>query len=171
MYWWPTKDANTLLTTDQKQRVAAALDFDPDEGDVVTLVERLETAAEFHQFVLHYNPNDGLLPLLTIVGSPACDQGTALYVYWLLADFVMDREAHRHKSDPKWDGVGLIEEIEHRYLSGFYTQQKIRFVPLGFLGWSLTKLKLVRQRCGGTLPFPATMAEPSPGNIVRQEDF
>ena len=158
-----------MLSIDEKQRVINALHFDPDAGNAVSLVERLQTSAEVHQFVLNYNSNDGLLPLLAVAKNTACDLGTALCIYWLLGDFVMGREAYNDKTDPDWDGVGLIEEIENRVGNGFYTNQNFRFVPLDFLDWSPTKLKRIKLQCGGTLPFPETMLEPSPGEDVPQE--
>ncbi|MEM7317019.1 MAG: DUF4274 domain-containing protein, partial [Planctomycetota bacterium] len=103
-----------LLSADERKRVIDALHFDPDAGNVVSLVESLQTSAEIHQFVLSYNCNDGLLPLRAIAKTTVCDLGTALCIYWLLGDFVMDRESYRDDTDPDWDGVGLIEEIENR---------------------------------------------------------
>ncbi|PHR97441.1 MAG: hypothetical protein COA78_27620 [Blastopirellula sp.] len=158
-----------MLSTEEKQRVIAALEFDPNKGDIISLVERLETSAELHQFVLNYNSNDGLLPLWTIAKNPVCDQGTALCIYWLLGDFAMNREAYHEKIDPNWNGVGLIEEIEQRYTDGFYTEQKVCFVPTDYLDWSPTKVKLVKHQSGGILPFPEIMLERSPGEDIPQE--
>lgn len=158
-----------MLTPEEKRRVTAALESDPNSDEIVSLIERLETSAELHQFVLNYNLNDGLLPLWKIVRNAECDQGTALCVYWLLDNFALDRETHRGKTDPNRDGVGLIEEIEQRYGSGFYSRQDIRFAPLDTLDWSLTKIKLLKHQCGGKLPFPEIMLEPSPGTDVIKE--
>ncbi len=163
------KASITLLTTAEKQRVLAALEFDPDAGDVVSLVECLQTPMELHQFVLNYNPNDGLLPLWSIIKNPKCDQGTALNIYWLLADFAMNREAYTDRTESDWDGVSLINEIETRFTKRFYTIHDILFVPLNFLGWSTTKVKLIKHQCGGTLPFPEIMLEPCLGESVPQE--
>lgn len=158
-----------MLSIEQKRRVAAALNFDPEVGDIVRLVECLETPEEFHQFVLNYNPNDGLLPLWTITKSSNCDQGTALCIYWLLADYVLEREKYRNESNPKWDGVGLIEEIESRMANDFYTRKDIRYVPMDFLGWSHGQVKIIQHKNGGTLPFPEGMLDPSLGEVVPLE--
>ncbi len=162
-------ERRTLLSAEERQRVITALEFDPDAGDIVTFVERLETSSELHQFVLNYNSNDGLLPLWAIVKNAECDQGTALCIYWLLGDFAMDRETYRNKPNANRNGVGLIEEIEKRYENRFYTRQNIRFAPMDYLDWSPTKVKLVKHQHGGTLPFPEIMLEPSPGEDVLQE--
>ena len=160
-----------MLSTDERQRVIDALDFDPDAGNVVSLVARFRTSAEIHQFVLNYNSNDGLLPLRAIVEMPACDLGTALCIYWFLGDFVMDRESYSDETDPDWDGVGLIEEVETRVKNGFYKNQGIRFVPLDYLDWSPTKLKRMKLQYRGELPFPEMMLQASPGEDVPQESL
>ncbi len=158
-----------MLSLEEKRRVIAALDYDPDEGNVVKLVQRLKTSSELHQFVLNYNPNDGLLPLWSIIENPLCDQGTALCIYWLFADVILDRDNYQEKADRDWNVKGLVSEIEHHYMSGFYTHHAIGFAPMEYLDWSPTKLKLVRHQRGGDLPFPEILLEPSPGEIVPKE--
>jgi hypothetical protein len=158
-----------LLNEVQKQRVREALQFDPDKGDVVTLVEKLQGSEELLQFVLNYDPNDGLAPLWTIIRSEHCDAGTALLVYWLNDEFALNRHGLGRKPDMNWDGVGLIEEIEQRYLTGFYRARNIRFDPLEFMGWSYVKVRLLIHINGGKLPFPEQMLPASLGQPLLAE--
>jgi hypothetical protein len=160
-----------VLSQEQRERVVRALEFDPDADDLVDLVGKLESAEELHQFVLNYNPNDGLLPLEAVVRHPNCDRGTSLLVYWNLADLVLDREPHRHKIRPGWNGVALVELIEDRTSRKLYSTANIAFDPLEFMQWSQSRVSRLRLQQGGRLPFPEEMLHASPGASVPPEDF
>ena len=108
-----------MLTPESQRRVLNAIQFDPDAGDIVSLVELLESGEELHQFVLHYNCNDGLLPYHSIIQRPKCDLGTGLYIYWQLEDFVFGSDDFDADDDPNWNGSGLVGEIENRWQTNF----------------------------------------------------
>ena len=86
-----------------------------------------------------------------------------------MADVAMDRETYRRKTDPKWNAVGLIEEIEERVDRGFYSFQSIAISPLEYLDWTTTKIELVKHQHGGILPFPEHMLETTTGVPVPME--
>lgn len=83
------------------------------------------SSAEWHQFVLHYNFDDGMEPFFWLARQKVCDKGTALLLYWMLhPDFYHTNEDSRDSED-----YALIKEIEERFCSGFYESEIFFFDP------------------------------------------
>jgi hypothetical protein len=134
-----------FLTKVQKQRVQQALEDDD-------AIQKLKSAKELHQFILHYNWDDGLEPMLWTIQQPYCDKGTALLIYWL---------ANPENQDE------IIQEIEDRYTSNYYSQQNFYFNPKDDEGEDHT------QRLSEEIRklVPPMMFELTPGIVVEIEDL
>lgn len=79
--------------------------------------------SEWHQFVQHYNYDDGNEPFLWLIKRPDLDKGTALCLYWHLSpDFFCGKEGDD-------EDYLLIKEIEKRFLEGFYCNEQFAFDP------------------------------------------
>ncbi|WP_409417277.1 DUF4274 domain-containing protein [Flavobacterium sp. PS2] len=121
------------------------------------------TAAELHQFVQHWNYDDGIEPFDWIIKQKHCDKGTALCLYWFLqpdyfCKFANEDEA---KEDINYESYKLIKEIEQRYCAGFYEDENFSFNPKDeFLDeYSNTKC------------IPAEMLEKSNGAFFERQDI
>ena len=104
-----------------RQRVANALNAR--DTSQVQAVRELLTAEQLHQFVLNYNVNDGFLPILAVVEHPACDRGTALYVFWLFDGFYEAGAAAERK--PEFDTVTLQSVLLNRLRVGTFSSAEI----------------------------------------------
>jgi len=124
-------------------------------------VRLMNSPSAFHQFILNYNSNDGLLPLAHIAAHENCDLGTALLIYWLLEEDVLDRDSH--SDDDNWNGLKIVEAIEARVQAGNYAERTIGFDPKVYLNWTPLRVKRLKAQWGDAPPFPAIMLEPSPG--------
>lgn len=89
------------------------------------------TAAELHQFVQHWNYDDGIEPFKWIVKQVYLDKGTALCLYWMLQPdyFCKFKNEDEIKEDLNYEHYKLIQEIEERYCSGFYEDKNYSFDP------------------------------------------
>ena len=159
------------LTAEQRQRVMAALEAHPRSEEVLRRLEDLQTPEELHQYLLNYNCNDGLGPVRHVIRSALCDKGTALYAYWLFADWLMSPpERRRVNPDEHWDVGGLVGEIEARLLAGSYREGRIAFDPREYLGWNrIDEYRYRKLREAGRPPFPPEMLEPTRGERVEPE--
>lgn len=82
--------------------------------------------AERHQFVHHYNYDDGIMPLREVAESTDTDRGTALLLYWMLQPgFFVDHDPQEHEQEQ----FDLIRMVEGKLLNGFYTDSEIGFEP------------------------------------------
>lgn len=89
------------------------------------------TAAELHQFVQHWNYDDGIEPFNWIIKQNFLDKGTVLCLYWMLQPdyFCKFKNEDEIKEDLYYDNYILIKEIEERYSSGFYKEENFSFDP------------------------------------------
>lgn len=89
------------------------------------------TALELHQFVQHWNYDDGIEPFEWIIKQKYLDKGTALCLYWMLQPdyFCRFKNEDEIKGDGNYEHYKLIKEIEERYCSGFYEDANFSFDP------------------------------------------
>lgn len=89
------------------------------------------TAAELHQFVQHWNYDDGIEPFKWIIKQKYLDKGTALCLYWMLQPdyFCKFKNEDEIKEAFNYETYLLIKEIEERYVSGFYKEENFSFDP------------------------------------------
>lgn len=166
---WQDGMGEHILTDDQRKRVEHALNW-TERDNKMDCVKQMQSAEEFHQYVLNYNCNDGALPLFYIIKSPECDLGTALLIYWLHEDFLhdFDDDTIPDESEHDWNQMRLIKLIEARVLSEAYTNKNIRFSPMAFLGWTDLAFKRKKIQWGEKWPFPKIMLETSPGEEMTK---
>ena len=94
-------------------------------------LQQLESSTELHEFMLHYNWDDGVEVPRVVINNKNCDSGTALMVYWFAGpgnfyQYETPNEASRNYEIALYD---LIQEIEQKYLGGFYQSNRILFNP------------------------------------------
>ncbi len=94
-------------------------------------IGKIGSPQELHELILHYNWDDGLDIPRVIINNENCDKGTVLMIYWLtgpgyLYQYVNRNEIERDYEVSQFD---LLEEIERKYLAGFYTNSTILFNP------------------------------------------
>ncbi|KRD59628.1 hypothetical protein ASE40_10985 [Flavobacterium sp. Root935] len=112
-----------LFTKNNKNRVLKALGGE--------LSYQKLTAPELHQFVQHWNYDDGIEPFKWIIKQKYLDKGTALCLYWMLQPdyFCNFKNEDEIKEDLNYHNYQLIKEIEEKYVSGFYTAANFSFDP------------------------------------------
>ncbi len=170
---WPGGMANEILNLDERQRVKRALDWS-EFGSKMDCVMQMQSANEFHQYVLNYNCNDGALPLFYVVKHSECDLGTALLIYWLHEDILYpegDEEPIVDAEEHDWNQLKLMKLIEERVASKAFKNKNIRFSPREFL--NLTELSFKRKKIqwGDEWPFPKHMIEDSLGENMPRIQF
>jgi hypothetical protein len=91
------------------------------------------TASELHQFVQHWNYDDGIEPFEWVIKQKYLDKGTALCLYWMLQPdyFCRFKNEDEIKGGGNYGHYKLIKEIEERYCSGFYEDANFSFDPKG----------------------------------------
>lgn len=121
------------------------------------------TTAELHQFVQHWNYDDGLEPFNWIIKQKHLDKGTALCLYWILQPdyFCKFKNKEAIKQDINYQAYLVIKEIEEKYTSGFYKEEHFSFDP---------KQEFLDEN-SNTKCIPAQMLEKSPGIIFEREDI
>jgi hypothetical protein len=121
------------------------------------------TAAELHQFVQHWNYDDGIEPSNWIIKQKHCDKGTALCLYWFLQPdyFCKFKNEDEIKGDISYDSYKLIKEIEERYCTGFYEDENFSFNP---------KDEFIDDN-SDTKCIPAEMLEKSGGSVFERQDI
>ncbi|MFH6994740.1 DUF4274 domain-containing protein [Flavobacterium sp. FlaQc-48] len=121
------------------------------------------TAAELHQFVQHWNYDDGLEPFKWIIKQKYLDKGTALCLYWMLQPdyFCKFKNEEEIKEDINYETYEIIKEIEERYVSGFYVDKNYSFDPKEeFLGQN-----------SNTKCISEEMLTPSEGSLFERLDI
>jgi hypothetical protein len=109
--------------------------------------------AEWHQYVQHYNFDDGVEPFAWLVDQPTLDQGTALLLYWLLQpDYWhgLTAQAAAGQDEP---AASLVTQLEQHFTGGFYTSARFAFDPAAEFVTADTK----------TEGIPPVMLQPTPG--------
>lgn len=121
------------------------------------------TAAELHQFVQHWNYDDGLEPFEWIIKQKHLDKGTALCLYWMLQPdyFCKFKNEDEVKEDINYETYQLIKEIEDKYTSGFYGDENFSFDPNEEF---LDENSIIN--C-----IPSVMLVKSPGTVFERQDI
>jgi hypothetical protein len=85
----------------------------------------------WHQVAMGWNWDGGVAPLEWMIRQPKCDRGTALLIYWRGGPGFFKQYARREDVPPELSSelFNLLEEVEGRFMSGFYTRQEIAFNP------------------------------------------
>jgi|SRR5688572_2248208 hypothetical protein len=129
------------------------------------LQQTLDTSDKLHEFSAHYNWDDGFEIPTWIINNPLCDRGTALMMYWLAEPHYFCQYTTRDEVKREWEleNYGFIQEVEEKYINGFYKIRKILFNPRhdmsnGMLGhdWTQVNSKRPQRR-----EIPPEMFEPS----------
>ncbi|OJW00816.1 MAG: hypothetical protein BGO39_20485 [Chloroflexi bacterium 54-19] len=151
----------------------------PDEEDEEIeeddFLAQLTTPEELHQLAWKYNWDDGAGIPDWIIKQPFCDRGTALLLFWRAAPgpcyyaYANREELSQTKTLLfDLDFYDLVQEIEEKYLSGFFSQQNIAFNPANDQGtdWIKENLDVKVKR-----EIPAIMLEPTPGRVLERASF
>jgi hypothetical protein len=127
------------VTSDEREQVRLALAKRGCQQGAA--VRSLGSAIQLHQFVLNYNVNDGVLPVLAVAEHPACDAGTALFLFWQFEDLVFQAEARERSRarPPEWNAAAVLDELERRFNACDFRTAELRFDPLVELGLSRTQ--------------------------------
>jgi len=120
----------------------------------------------WHQVAMGWNWDGGVAPLAWIIRQPQCDIGTALLVYWRGGpgwdkQFLSRDEVPAHRLEV----FDLLEEVEGRLVSGFYSRQKISFNPHNDDGydWTTSYVHIPAKR-----KIPSELYESTPGHSLSQ---
>ncbi|WP_316634423.1 DUF4274 domain-containing protein [uncultured Flavobacterium sp.] len=121
------------------------------------------TAAELHQFVQHWNYDDGIEPFKWIIKQKYLDKGTALCLYWMLQPdyFCKFKNEDEIKEDINYETYLLVKEIEKKYVSGFYGDENFSFDPK----------EEFPDEYSNTNCVPAEMLVKSPGDVFERQDI
>lgn len=121
------------------------------------------TAPELHQFVQHWNYDDGIEPFDWIIKQKNCDKGTALCLYWSLQPdyFCKFKNEDEIEAGINYKTYLLIKEIEERYCAGFYVDEIFSFNP---------KDEFLDEH-SNTMCIPKEMLEQSAGNVFERQDI
>jgi hypothetical protein len=93
------------------------------------------TPEQQYQFVVDFNWDDSLDPILQILDSRECVFETALLVFWRLeGPWVITGQLPNHPHS------NLIDVLKHDLLSGRYPRGLIRFNPIETEGLSRTQV-------------------------------
>lgn len=121
------------------------------------------TAPELHQFVQHWNYDDGIEPFDWIIKQENCDKGTILCLYWSLQPdyFCKFKNEDEIEAGINYETYLLIKEIEERYCAGFYVDEIFSFNP---------KDEFLDEH-SNTMCIPKEMLEQSAGNVFERQDI
>jgi hypothetical protein len=84
-----------------------------------------------HEFVLHYNWDDGVAPLREIAADEQCSEATALMIFWRAQPEDYRRYVYHAKkiTDGEIEVFDLIRFVLGNYLRGFYRKTEIAYDP------------------------------------------
>jgi hypothetical protein len=121
------------------------------------------TAPELHQFVQHWNYDDGIEPFKWIIKQKYLDKGTALCLYWMLQPdyFCQFKTEDEIKENLNHESYKLVKEIEKKYCSGYYQDENFSFDP---------KNEFLDEN-SNTKCIPQEMLVKSVGNIFERIDI
>ncbi|HEY2586415.1 MAG TPA: DUF4274 domain-containing protein [Tepidisphaeraceae bacterium] len=131
----------------------------PEAGRVSGLVREMQSAVELQAFAELFNWEGGLAPRYEVLRHPACDDGTALMIYWDTR--VFDRAADEV---PEWERAAyeLAIAIEERLCAGGFPGKSIRFDPKADRHWEWDHFFANARRELPSAVFEATAGEPVP---------
>lgn len=147
-------------------------DEEIEEGDFLA---QLTSPEELHQLALNYNWDDGVETPAWIIKQPFCDRGTALLLFWRAAPrpyyyAYANRDDVPHSMIYEYDLslYDLVQELEEKYLSDFFTHQNIAFNPANDYGtnWINEYLDVERKK-----EIPSIMFESTPGKVLEWATF
>ncbi|MDQ3005640.1 MAG: DUF4274 domain-containing protein [Chloroflexota bacterium] len=94
-------------------------------------IEKIASPQELHELILHYNWDDGVEIPCVVSNNENCDRETVLMIYWLAGPGYLYQYENWNEIERNYEGVqfDLIEEIERKYLAGFYQNNTILFNP------------------------------------------
>ncbi|MEO8253972.1 MAG: DUF4274 domain-containing protein [Flavobacterium sp.] len=120
-------------------------------------------APELHQFVQHWNYDDGIEPFKWIIQQKYLDKGTALCLYWMLQPdyFCQFKTEDEIKENLNHESYKLVKEIEEKYCSGYYQDENFSFNP---------KNEFLDEN-SNTKCIPQEMLVKSGGNIFERLDI
>lgn len=116
-----------------------------------------------HQFLLHWNFDDGITPLVWLADQPDTDLGTIVLLYWLMGPGYM-----RQHPDQDPEAFVLVKKIETNVATDFYTNQNIAVNPSNASGTNFLK---ETHNAGLTAEIPPALAKTTPGEPVPMESL
>ena len=121
------------MTPDERARVRETLEMSG--GDAAASLARFTSAEQLHQWLLHYNVNDGLLPCRALAEHPLCDRGTAHFLYWQFHELVLDPRERRRttRKRPEWNVDALLTILEDRFSRNDVRSAELHFDPIAWL--------------------------------------
>lgn len=129
-----TLDHDAMLTPDQLdalRRFENGGEFDSD-AEFDEALKRLTSSEELHYLVQALNWDDEKTSdaIRWVIDHPACDLGTALYIYWLNEPSVW-KKAEAANDIPAWGrrDYELHKDLEARLLAGRFNNRTIAFDP------------------------------------------
>lgn len=129
--------------------VTKALYSDVTEQELLDLIKQM-SPDEMHEFVIHYNWDDGPEPMRSVAARNDCDLGTALSIYWLAGPIEPAASSHI---------ASLIQFVRQRIIVGAYTRQQISVNPL--YTFIPNKLQFTKYQRSG---IPERLLRATPGN-------
>ena len=158
------------ISDNQRRRIVHALERD-DVSDL-SPIEQLSSPQELHQFMMHYNWDDGDDAVIAVLDHPQCDFGTALLIYWLSGPIVCEATRDHVIEKRPWSSqlYGRIETLERELIESDYSATEFSVDPHNLMndGFDWT------QRSGENAfkrDPPAELCVPSPGRPMRQDDL
>jgi hypothetical protein len=140
-----------MLTPAQTKQIQYALS--------IRNAKRLKDPLLRHQFLLHWNFDDGLKPLRWLIDQPDTDLGTVVLLYWLLGP----GHLHAHPDDPAHD---LIRAIEANVTAGYYINRQIAVDPAADMGSNFLAEPANRDNLAS---IPPALQARTPGEPVVME--
>ena len=128
------------LTDEQVERVRRLLNDEWEtDDDFRALLDAISQPEELHQVAAQFNWDGGCAELRAFIEHPACDQGTALLVFWHGAPGYHYRYEARSVVPPgERETYDLLKRIEEKYLTGGFRYQRIRVDPRALNGQDMT---------------------------------
>jgi hypothetical protein len=177
-----------ILTRQQIQRIILLLhayrenDDDPESYEEIELehfmmlypriLAEVESPEELHYYAINYNWDDGLDLLRPVIDHPLCDQGTALFLFWLgQPDWFYDREADGRIGSGDSDNLRFLKDVQAKYLESGFPSHRIRVDPTDMVfGVDYTEPGPDSTGVGIGL-VPALMKQASPGEPLEFISF
>ena len=85
---------------------------------------------ELHLFARKWNWDGDVAPIRALVRNPACDQGTALMVYWLAQpEYQLRYTSRGDVPEYEHEVFDLVSELEPRLVTGDFATAQIAYDP------------------------------------------
>lgn len=155
------KRISFMIADDKKRQIEYFLYQATDNNGCLNFCQSESDPHALHFFARNWNYDSGIDPLKRLVKNPACDQATALMIYWAC------EPEHYYRIDYKTECQGaqqiyeFMKEIEDRFLRGEFSGPVISFDPVGN--------KHRRARLKKTYKVPAKMLDSIVAMTERHE--